>query len=506
MGQVTRSPCALRLRGVSKTFPGVRALEGVNLEIAPGEIHALLGQNGCGKSTLIKVLAGFHRPDPGASAEVDGAPLELGSAAAAERAGIRFVHQNLGLVVELSAVDNIAMALGYARTRLGSISWGEQARRTRQLLDEFGIDLDIAVPLSTTSPVERTIVAIVRALAGWTRGRGLLVLDEPTAALPVAEVRRLFELLRRVSGSGTAVLYVSHRMDEISEIADRATVLRSGRNVGTAAIGDTSAREIARMIAGKTIHADARMASTPRGDRVLSVRGLRSASLAPTDLDLHAGEIVGVAGLAGSGRDEVAYALTGTRTARGEWRVGEARLTSMTPVTAARVGIGFVPGDREREAIVPEMTVGENLSLVMLPRLRHNGALSGRAERRGIRAWLGELGIPGEAIDRPVRELSGGNQQKVVMARWLWSRPRVLVLCEPTAGVDIGARQALYGFINACAGDGLAVMVASSDVEDLVRLCSRVLVLRDGRVARELREGMVNTREIVRAIEGADNA
>jgi ABC-type sugar transport system ATPase subunit len=502
---------AIRVRGMSKTFPGVKALDAVDLDVRPGTVHALLGQNGCGKSTLIKVLAGFHRPDPGAEVWVDGEPLALGSSSDGVAHALRFVHQDLGIINELDAIDNFSLALGYTRTRFGRVSQERERRRAEALLERFALDFDLTRPLAEASAVERTVVAIARALAGWERGEGVLVLDEPTASLPSTEVRRLFDVIRDVASSGTAVLYVSHRLDEIFEIADYVTVLRGGVVVQECAVADITPDQLASRIAGQDVGHDERfLATAPAGEAgdapIFSVTGLTTASLRGVDVHAGRGEIVGVAGLLGSGREDLPYAAAGARgrMASGTWTIDGATLEDLDVATALEHGIALVPGDRGRESIVRDFTVLENMSMSMLPRLRRGRRLDQRRERREAYEWMERLEVAERLIDQPISTLSGGNQQKVVLARWLWSRPKVMLLSEPTAGVDIGARQALYDTLRQQAEQGLAVVVCSSDVQDLVAVCTRVLVLRDGHLVRELDQDRITTGAIVSAMEGTD--
>jgi ribose transport system ATP-binding protein len=513
--QVRTGPTTSRLdlRGVSKTFPGVRALRGVDLEVHGGSVHALLGHNGCGKSTLVKALAGFHAPDGGCRATIDGEAFELGSADAAERLGIRFVHQDLGLVPELGAVDNVGLALGYERGRFGVIRWRRQARVTKELLSRFGIDLDPRSPLSMATPVERTAVAIVRAMAGLERGRGLLVLDEPTAALPAREVDELFRLIREVRDSGTAVLLISHRLDEVVNIADRATVMRSGEVIWDGAVADMSVRAFAALIAGsetgQTEEADRpRSAEAFAGAPVrLKLEGVAGRYLRGVDAEVRAGEILGVAGLLGSGREDLPYIIAGATTdgVVGRFTVDGAVFESMTLQRARGLGIALVPADRSGESIIGDFSVKENVTLPGLPGLCRGTTLSPSQERAFARTWLGAMRADTATAERPVTTLSGGNQQKAVLARWLSVSPKILTMSEPTAGIDIGARTSIYEELRQRAADGLAIVVSSSDAEDLVALCDRVIVLRDGKVTAELDGPQISKSAIVAAMEGVQD-
>jgi ribose transport system ATP-binding protein len=502
-------PTALRLRGVSKTFPGVRALIDVDLDVRRGSVHALLGHNGCGKSTLVKTLAGFHDPDGPCDAVVDGHELELGSPEAAERCGIRFVHQELGLIRELSVADNVAFAIGHGQTsRFGKINWRRQARVTQELLASFGIHLDPRAPLATATPVERAAVAIVRAIAGWERGRGLLVLDEPTAALPAREVDELFRLIREIRDSGTAVLLISHRLDEVMAICDHATVMRAGQVIWDGGTHDMSIREFATLIAGTGAPAlegaaqRARLADAPEA---LEADGLTGRYLRDVTLSVRRGEIVGVAGLLGSGREELPYAVAGALgdAVEGTVRVDGRPLAELTLRAARDAGVVLVPADRSREGIIGEFSVRENVTLASLADLRTRGTLFPSRERAFANRWLHAVNADAGVAERPITTLSGGNQQKAVLARWLAVAPKVLSLSEPTAGIDIGARAAIFAQLRKRAEEGLAVLMSSSDAEDLIAVCDRVVVLRDGSIVAEFDRHEISKQAIVAAMEGA---
>jgi ribose transport system ATP-binding protein len=494
----------LSVQNLSKTFPGTRALDDVSLEIAPGEVHALMGQNGSGKSTLIKLLAGYHSADPGAHAEMDGVAFEVGRSVPD---GLRFVHQDLGLILELSAQDNLALHGGFARGLGGRVLWRQQEAETRRVLAAFDVDLDIHRPLAAATPVQRTVVAIAAALQGW-EGGGVLVLDEPTAVLPHDEVERLFEVVEEVRRRGTSVLYVSHRMDEIFALADRVTVLRGGRRVGTYDVASLDSRSLASRMVGDDIDPDFRASVVEQVDQPVTIeaRGIHGKWLRGVDLEARAGEILGIAGLAGAGALELPYLLAGKA---GELARGEIRLPTVSSrwydvQRAAELDIPIVPADRQTEAVVAEFTVGENISLSALRTLGSRGRLSAKDEATLVETWCSRLGVVSAGPSAPISTLSGGNQQKVILARCLAVGPRVLVLCEPTAGVDIGTRVSIYQIIADLAASGLTVVVASSDEGDLLALCTRILVLRGGVVAEELDAEGLTKNVLIRAIEGAE--
>ncbi|HWE56660.1 MAG TPA: sugar ABC transporter ATP-binding protein [Acidimicrobiales bacterium] len=473
----------LVVRRLQKSFPGQVALAGVDLHLQPGEIHALLGQNGSGKSTLIKILAGFHQPDGDGEAWVHGRPLALGSASAAHHAGLRFIHQDLGLLPTLDVVDNLALGQSY------DARWWLSDRReraaARALLAELELDLDVTQPVGRLSAAERTIVAVARSLRGGLSARGVLVLDEPTASLPAAEVGRLFRLIRTVAARGAAVLYVTHRMSEVFDLADRVTVLRDGRRVVTAPVGEVTRAGLVELIVGRAVADFYPEPPTPGRETALEARELLTPRLRGLSFTAHRGEILGIAGITGSGREDVAPALFGAiALTGGQVATRSGAVSPLTPAAAIGAGIAYLPSDRKRESAIPSFTVRENLTLPHLSTRR--GWLGNRRERSDADRWLADLDVRPPGSDRVFSTLSGGNQQKVVLARWLRCGSTVLVLDEPTQGVDVGAKSMIYQLLTGAARNGASVIVASSDTEELAALCDRVIVVRDGVAGAEL--------------------
>ncbi len=480
----------LRLAGVSKTFPAQRALDKVDLEIHAGEVHALVGENGSGKSTLIKVLSGFHQPDPGARIEVDGVELGPGQPAGALAAGLRFVHQDLGLVDELSAAENIGLTAGFAG-RLGRIDWRAHRSRARELVARVGVPVDVDAPVGALSAVERSAIAIARALDDAQGVPKVLVLDEPTAALPPAEVERLMQVVRDLRAAGVSVIYVSHRLGEVLGIADRLTALRDGRSLGTFETRGMDEAALAELIVGRPVEEIGRRSHlAPVADDaapVLTVTGLSSALLHGVDLVLREGEVLGIAGIAGSGREELAAAIAGAVPAAARLTVADRSSGGAVTLGRARaLGIALVPPNSSPGAAVREQTVAENIGLARPGAVSRRGWISRRRERQVAGAWIDRLGIAPRDPDRAYGMLSGGNRQKVVLARGLIRVPRVLLLDDPTSGVDIGARKAIYDVVRELAADGTPSLVCSADLEDLVGVADRVLVLVDGLVVDEL--------------------
>jgi ribose transport system ATP-binding protein len=496
------APVVLRIEHLSKTFPGTKALDDVSMEIAEAEIHALVGQNGSGKSTLIKVLAGYHQADPGSQVWLNDEEFGVADAAEARHHRLRFVHQDLGLFLELSAVDNLALRGEFLIGPLRRVKWREQAEITRELLAPFDLDLDVSRPLSEATPVQRTIVAIAAALAGWEGGPGLLVLDEPTAVLPPADVERLLDIVERVRSRGTSILYVSHRLDEVFRVADRVTVLRGGKVVESRPTKGLDTQMLAELMVGSDVDAAFRAHVDVATNRpvTLRARNIRGPFLDGVDVDLHEGEILGVAGLPGSGRSELPYVLVGAV----DDALGHLELDGQAPIPvhkAQSLDIPIVPADRAREAAVAEFSVGENISVSILGRIAKRGWVAPRTERRVVDRWMTNIEVKAGSENEPITTLSGGNQQKVIMARCLARDPRVLVLCEPTAGVDVGTRQAIYEFIADRARAGLSLLVSSSDTGDLLAICTRVLVMCNGRVVRELVGDEITEQTLLQAME-----
>ncbi len=504
MSRAAVAPPLVAIEHLSKTFPGQRALADVSFEIGRDEIHALVGENGSGKSTLIKVLSGFHLPDPGSEVRIAGEPLEQGSAADSRRHGLRFVHQDLGLIGELSAAENVGLASGYA-TSAGRIAWSEQRRLTRQLLSRIGVEFDVDRPVAELRAVERSALAIARALDDTHGDISLLVLDEPSAALPPAECEALFRVVREVVVKGVSVLYVSHRLDEILNLAGRVTVLRDGAYQGTFPTATMDRGRLAELIVGSQVEDSAAAPkAASEATPVLSVRGLRCDPLAGVDFDVAPGEVLGVAGLSGSGREVLAAAVCGALPARMEMTLeGEGWEGEMDPRQAERLGLALVLPNRHPDAAIDNFTIGENITLGRLPEFAAGGRLRKRREREAVMEWIHRLDVRPPDPDKLYGLLSGGNQQKVLLAKWFGIEPRVVFMDDPTSGVDIGARHAIYDVIRDHAETGAGFVVCSSDIEDFVGVCDRVIALVEGRVAEELHGEAVRESEVLRAISGS---
>ncbi|GGZ04648.1 sugar ABC transporter ATP-binding protein [Streptomyces poonensis] len=493
-------PPLLTMSGITKSFPGVRALDGVDLDVQAGEVHCLLGQNGAGKSTLIKVLAGAHQPDDG-TITWRGAPVTLKSPIAAVRRGIATMYQELDLVEHLSVAENVY--LGHEPTAAGFVVRSRAAKEsTTALLRRLGHpEVDPARLVGDLSAAQQQIVSMARALSHDVR---LIVMDEPTAALDPDETDNLFRIVADLTADGVAVIYISHRLEEIRRIGDRVTVLKDGRSVASGLPAKTTpTREVVALMTGRNVEyvfperpagTDQRLTGTP----LLEVQGLaREGEFEPFDLTVHPGEIVGLAGLVGSGRSEILETVYGARKpTAGRVLVDGKPLRPGSVRAAVAAGLGLAPEERKAQALLMLESVTRNVSVSSMSRFSRGGWIDRGAESGAARAAVRELSLRPDNPDVPVRTLSGGNQQKAVLARWLLRGCKVLLLDEPTRGVDVGARAELYAVVRRLADEGLAVLLVSSEVPEVLGLADRVLVLREGRIvhrapARELDEHRV---------------
>lgn len=508
-GRSVVEPPALRVSNISKTFGGARALKSVSFDVAPGEVHGLLGQNGSGKSTLVKILSGFHPPDGEGSIHVFGRPLELPMRAGAFRQyGMTFVHQNLGLVPSLSVLENMRVASVTATKSF--IDWNAEREAAQKALDRFGIQLDLDARTGNISQIERALLAIVRASddlrAARADGRGILILDEPTPFLPREGVERLFDLVRQVVSHGDSVIFISHDIDEVREITDRATILRDGAVSGTLETRAATHDDFVEGIIGRRLTRKATVATETQGSGVkVRIRDIAEPSLQIPSLNIGEGEILGLTGLIGSGFEKVPYLLFGATSASGGTLTLDdevLNLKTMTPKKAVRLQMALLPADRPKASGIATLSVADNMQILDLKRFM--GPLG--LKRRAIARRAAELSKTYEVRPADPRlrlgQLSGGNAQKVLLAKWLIRDPKLLMLDEPTQGVDVGTRQQVFEVIRQAARSGAAVICASSDFEQLADLCTRVLVFARGRIVDELTGDQITKDHIAEACYG----
>jgi ribose transport system ATP-binding protein len=483
----------LEARHVSKTFGSTKVLDDVDLTVEPGEIHALVGQNGSGKSTVVKILTGYHAPDAGASLALDGQLVQLPVQwREAVDLGISVVHQDLGLLDQLTVSDNIGVG-GYHHSRLlRRIDWRRQSQVASDVLERLDVDVDPSTPVAALGAARRAEVAIARALRDHRPGAGLIILDEATRALPREELVKFHRLLRRVVAEGTSVLMVSHNLEEVMALADRVTVLRDGKVAGAALpIAELTEQKMARLMLGKTVGALA-----PRGidvsgrPAVATVTGLSGEGLEGVDLEVREGEIVGLTGLPGSGFESVPYLITGARPAEAgtlRTRAGDVDLVHAGVVDCMAAGVALVPERRDRDGLALELAISDNIAL---PSLRSRGRswfVGRRWQRTQAEGLIERLSIRTRTPATLIKELSGGNQQKVLFAKWLSLVPSLFVLHEATQAVDVGARQDILAAIQDVAGSGVGVLYVSGEPSDLAEVCDRILVHRPGLPFLELR-------------------
>ncbi|HXT10967.1 MAG TPA: sugar ABC transporter ATP-binding protein [Candidatus Angelobacter sp.] len=494
----------LEIRGLTKSFPGVKALQGVDFTVRRGEVHALMGENGAGKSTLIKVLTGVYPRDSG-TVRLDGTEIRPDSPKAAEAVGISTVYQEVNLIPHLSVAENIC--LGRQPTRLGMIRWRAMARRAEAAMARLGLRVDVTRPLSSCSIAIQQMVAIARALDVSAK---LLILDEPTSSLDENEVEELFSVIRKLRGEGLGVVIVTHFLDQVYAISDRITVLRDGGLVGEYETARLPRMELVSRMIGKelsqvppTQSGDVAGKSSTREPFVELKQCGRRGSIAPMDLSIGKGEIVGLAGLLGSGRTETARLIFGIdKIQTGEMRVEGKPAEYRSPSEAIRAGFAFTPENRKSDGIIPHLSIRENIMLALQARHGVAKAISRKQQDEIVEKFIQLLGISTPGPEQLVMNLSGGNQQKVLLARWLATQPRLLILDEPTRGIDVGAKAEILKLMQSLGRDGMSILFISSELEEVVRYSERVVVLRDRAKVGELAGAQINEEAIMHTIAG----
>jgi len=498
-------PPILEMTGIGKSFPGVVALADVNFRLMPGEVHALMGENGAGKSTLIKVLTGVYDIDQG-EIRLTGESVRFTGPIQAQQAGVSTVYQEVNLCPNLSVAENIF--IGREPRRFGRIQWSVLRRRSAELLRRLQLDIDVSAPLASYSLAVQQMVAIARAIDISAK---VLILDEPTSSLDATEVAQLFAVIRRLKEEGVAILFVSHFLDQVYEIADRMTVLRNGQLIGEYRVSELSQLELVSKMIGKDLAVLADLEEQARPDIAVLERGLplieadqlgRAGAIAPFDLRIHAGEVVGLAGLLGSGRTEIARLLFGAdRADHGQISVDGRPVALRGPRAAMAHGIAFCSENRRTEGVVGELSVRENIILALQAARGWARPIPRRRQDELVAKYIAALHIRPANPDLPVRNLSGGNQQKVLLARWLITEPRLLIIDEPTRGIDVGAKAEIQRLVVELANGGMAVLFISAELEEVLRLSHKIAILRDRQLVEELPNGdAVDADRIMRTI------
>ena len=501
-GGVGEAPGAVpvfRLDRVTKRFGGVVAVEDVAFDLRPGEVHALVGENGAGKSTLMKIVDGLYGPDKG-TVEVGGEAASFSSPRDAEAAGIAMIPQELDLFPELSVAENLFVGRKRPRTRWGGLDWEAMRAEAHKRLESLGVRLDATAAVKRLSAAEQQIVAIARALVGEARA---VIMDEPTSALTEREASQLFGIIKDLTAANVGVVYISHRLEEIFEISDRITVLRDGHHIETAPASDLDAEELVRLMVGRPLNELFTRSQSSPGETTLEVRGLtRNGEFQDVDLTLRRGEILGLAGLVGAGRTELAQTIFGIRHPdSGEVLVDGEEAKIRSPQAAMERGIFYVPEERRSQGLILPFSIKNNITLSILDRISRLGFVP-RSERSIADRYMGELSIKGAEASDPVSRLSGGNQQKVVVAKSLAREPNVLLLDEPTRGVDVGAKSEIYRLMDDLAEEGKAILLISSELEEVLSMTDRILVMREGRISGEFSRDEATQENVMTAATG----
>ncbi|MFB0844218.1 sugar ABC transporter ATP-binding protein [Paenibacillus oleatilyticus] len=490
----------LEMNDISKSFPGVRVLDQVTFNLTGGEVHALMGENGAGKSTLMKILGGIHRRD-GGTVILKGTPCEIASPSMAQSLGIAMIHQELNLIPHLTVMENIFLGREFTYGRSGMINWGKMRQESVRFLSQLGLSIDPGIIAGELSVGQQQMIEIAKALS---MNAEILVLDEPTAALTDREIEALFTVIESLKAKGVGMIYISHRMEEIFRICDRVTVMRDGHTVGTDRVADTNIDKLVKMMVGREIKDRFPKIDVAVGEPKLEVNGLSlPGKLQDISFAVRSGEIVGIAGLMGAGRTELAKALFGVTPARqGEIRVDGRPVAIRKPVDAIRAGIALVTEDRKDEGLLLNLSVKDNISLPNLKDVSSFGFVS-RSKETGISDRLiSQLLIKTPNGEQKVGSLSGGNQQKVVIGKWLETNPQVFILDEPTRGVDIGAKKEIYDLMNQLVSRGVAILMISSELPEVLGMSDRILVMHEGRIAGEFARGEATQEKIMHCATG----
>ncbi len=497
MSGAVEAKALLAVQALSKTFGGNHVLRNVSLSFAAGEVHALLGENGAGKSTLVKILTGVHRADAG-EILFDGDPVVLNSPLDARRLGISAIYQEPLAFPDLTVAENIFMGRHPVRRGTRRIDWKPVYAEAEQVLRSVGARFSAHTQVASLSTASRQLVEIAKALSVRAR---VLIMDEPTSSLSKHEVNELFTVIRKLRALGTAIIFISHRLEEVSEISDRVSVLRDGQFVATRPIAETTREDMIQMMVGRKLSALFPKQPAKIGDVVLRTRGLsKKGVFHDISFELRSGEILGLAGLVGAKRTDVAEAIFGVKPAdSGTIEVAGRDVTIRNPRQAVSLGISYVPEDRQHHGLIGQMSIAENITLPLLDQFSHGGLIDFQREARHAESWRKRINIALASVRQSARELSGGNQQKVVLAKWLSPKPRILLLDEPTRGIDVGTKAEVHRLISALAGEGLAILLISSELPEVLGMSDRVIVMREGHLTREFGRDEATQENIMRA-------
>lgn len=492
---MSESTPVFRVEHVSKSFGGVHALRDVQFSVFAGEVHALLGENGAGKSTLIKIMTGVHQPDSG-SLLLDDAPVQFANTRAAQALGIAAIYQEPSLFPDLDVAENIL--IGRQPMRGGRVDWKAMHQQASDLLQRLGLSISSRTKARDLSVAQQQLVEIARALSINAK---VLIMDEPTSSLTLGEVAELFNIVRQLRESGTAIVFISHRLEELFAVADRVTTLRDGTYIGTRPMAAVTTSELIQMMVGRDLHDLFPKQTVQAGDVVLDVQALSVAGrFKDVSFQVRSGEIVGMAGLIGAGRTNVAQALFGVEPATsGTITLDGSPVQITSPQQALQLGIGYVPEDRKEHGLVLDMSIADNITLPLLKQFSRAGWVDTRQERSTAAASAQQLEVKMASLSQKVGQLSGGNQQKVVLAKWLGTQPRLLILDEPTRGIDVGTKAAVHQLMSSLAAEGMAILMISSELPEILGMSDRILVMREGRITAHFERAEANQERLMAA-------
>ena len=472
----------LDIKNISKTFPGTKALQNVSFDLYPGEVHALIGENGAGKSTLIKVLAGLYEPDENSGQiRVNGKEVTFRNPADALEKGIKVVYQELDLAPNLSVAENVFLG-NFPRTRWRTVDWNSLYEKTNDLLEELGLSVDPRTSIEDLKVAEQQLVEIARALSQQTQ---VIIMDEPTSALSPSEIEKLFAVINNLTARGVGVIYVSHKLDEIYQIADRVTVLRDGQHIVTKDVTDTTSNDLVTWMVGREVTDLYPKTETQIGDVIMKVRDVSSSEIQPISFDLHAGEVLAVFGLMGAGVHTLGRVLFGDIPRQGTITITGETINKSSPSDSIKKGMGLLTENRKNDGLILPLSVKENMTVVALERFANSMVINNRSESQEVAKYVDRLSIKTPSLRQKVRLLSGGNQQKALIGRWMLENLKVMILAEPTRGIDVGSKSEIYNLIDELTKQGMGILVLSTELPEVLGIADRILVVREGQVTGE---------------------